>query len=65
MDKPTTSKFKYFLSPENTYIIDFGDIVAEIKGAEIMSIVYNHIKASHTSSSNPRSLDQDTLQDLQ
>lgn len=31
------SKFKYLLSPENTYIIDFGDFIYEVKGAEIMN----------------------------
>ena len=41
MDKPTTSKFKYFLSPENTYIIDFGDMVVEISGAQIMKLIEN------------------------
>jgi hypothetical protein len=39
MDKPSTSKFKYFLSPENTYIIDYGDLVVQITGAEIMKLV--------------------------
>lgn len=32
-------KFKYILSPENTYVIDFGDYVYEIRGSEIMSLV--------------------------
>ena len=31
------SKFRYLLSPENTYIIDFGDFIYEVKGAEIMN----------------------------
>ena len=41
MEQP---KFKYMLSPENTYIIDFGDYVAEIKGANIMTILYEYLK---------------------
>lgn len=39
MDKPVQPKFKYILSPENTYMIDYGDFVAEIKGSEIMSFL--------------------------
>lgn len=32
-------KFKYLLSPENTYIIDYGEFSTEISGAEIMAIL--------------------------
>ena len=39
MGRPEQSKFKYILSPENTYIIDYGDFVAEIKGSEIMAFM--------------------------
>jgi len=39
MNETEQSKFKYILSPENTYIIDYGDFVAEIKGSEIMSFM--------------------------
>jgi hypothetical protein len=39
MNGTEQSKFKYILSPENTYIIDYGDFVAEIKGSEIMSFM--------------------------
>lgn len=39
MNRPEQSKFKYILSPENTYIIDYGDFVAEIKGSEIMAVM--------------------------
>jgi hypothetical protein len=62
MEKPTTSKFKYFLSPENTYIIDYGDTAVEITGARIMGILEEWIKSQE---SNPRSSDQDDLQFLQ
>jgi hypothetical protein len=62
MEKPTTSKFKYFLSPENTYIIDYGDTAVEITGARIMGILEEWIKSQK---SNPKSSDQDTLQFLQ
>ena len=41
MDKPIQPKFKYILSPENTYIIDYGDFVYEISGAEIMKRIYD------------------------
>jgi hypothetical protein len=37
------SKFKYLLSPENTYIIDFGDFIYEVKGSEIMNKIRNII----------------------
>lgn len=33
-------KFKYIISPENTYILDYGEFHSEITGAEIMSILY-------------------------
>lgn len=62
MSKPTTPKFKYFLSPENTYIIDYGDRAVEIKGAKIMEILQDWIRDYE---SNPKSSDQDTLQSLQ
>lgn len=39
MAKFEQPKFKYILSPENTYVIDFGDFVYEIRGSEIMNIV--------------------------
>lgn len=39
MAKPEQSKFKYMLSPENTYIIDYGDFVYEVKGSEIMAML--------------------------
>lgn len=39
MAKPEQSKFKYLLSPENTYIIDYGDFSYEILGSEIMRII--------------------------
>jgi hypothetical protein len=39
MENPVQSKFKYILSPENTYILDYGDFVAEIKGSEIMAFM--------------------------
>ena len=39
MAKPEQSKFKYLLSPENTYIIDYGEFTYEISGAEVMEIV--------------------------
>jgi len=32
-------KFKYLLSPENTYLIDYGDFTVEIGGSEIMKIL--------------------------
>ncbi len=57
MDKPKTSKFKYFLSPENTYIVDYGDKAVEITGARIMTILQNWIRDYE---SNPKSSDQDT-----
>lgn len=42
MEQP---KFKYILSPENTYIIDFGDYVIELSGARIMEILSdNYLK---------------------
>jgi hypothetical protein len=62
MEKPTTSKFKYFLSPENTYIIDYGDTAVEITGARIMIILEEWIKSQE---SKPKSSDQDDLQFLQ
>lgn len=62
MQKPVTSKFKYFLSPENTYIIDYGDTAVEITGARIMDILKDWIESQE---SNPKSSDQDTLQFLQ
>jgi hypothetical protein len=40
MEKGFRSKFKYFLSPENNYVIDYGDFSVEITGAEIMSRLY-------------------------
>ena len=39
MGRPEQSKFKYILSPENIYIIDYGDFVAEIKGSELMAFL--------------------------
>ena len=39
MSRPEQSKFKYILSPENTYILDYGDFVAEIKGSELMAFL--------------------------
>jgi hypothetical protein len=39
MGNPEQSKFKYILSPENTYILDYGDFTAEVKGSEIMSFL--------------------------
>ena len=39
MAKPEQTKFKYFLSPENTYIIDYGDSAVEISGAQIMELI--------------------------
>jgi|LauGreDrversion4_2_1035121.scaffolds.fasta_scaffold26247_4 hypothetical protein len=62
MEKPTTPKFKYFLSAENTYIIDYGDTAVEITGAKIMGILEEWIRSQE---SNPRSSDQDDLQFLQ
>ncbi len=62
MEKPATSKFKYFLSPENTYIIDYGDTAVEITGARIMIILEEWIKSQE---SKPKSSDQDDLQFLQ
>jgi hypothetical protein len=62
MDKPTTPKFKYFLSPENTYVIDYGDAALEITGAKIMGILQDWMKSQE---SKPRSSDQETLQSLQ
>lgn len=62
MQQPTTPKFKYFLSPENTYVVDYGDAAVEITGAKIMGILQDWIKLQE---SNPRSSDQDTLQSLQ
>ena len=62
MEKPTTSKFKYFLSAENTYIIDYGDTAVEITGAKIMTILEDWIRSQE---SKPKSSDQDDLQFLQ
>lgn len=62
MDNPVTHKFKYFLSAENTYIIDYGDSAVEITGAKIMTILQDWIKSQE---SKPKSSDQDTLQFLQ
>jgi hypothetical protein len=41
------SKFKYILSPENTYIIDFGDFVAEVTGAHIMDHLRRELYLEH------------------
>lgn len=46
MAKIEQPKFKYILSPENTYVIDFGDFVYEIKGSEIMNILHPYAKDS-------------------
>ncbi|NBU99918.1 MAG: hypothetical protein EBS31_00385 [Burkholderiaceae bacterium] len=62
MSNPITPKFKYFLSPENTYIIDYGDTAVEITGARIMTILQDWIRSQE---SNPKSSDHDTLQSLQ
>jgi hypothetical protein len=62
MHKSTTPKFKYFLSPENTYVIDYGDTAVEITGAKIMDILQDWIGSQE---SNPKSSDQDTLHFLQ
>jgi hypothetical protein len=37
-------KFKYLLSPENVYILDFGDFQAQIKGEDIMARLYREFK---------------------
>jgi hypothetical protein len=47
MDKPATTKFKYILSPENTYIVDFGDLTVEILGSEIMSMIRARVFEVH------------------
>ena len=39
MGSPEQPKFKYILSPENTYILDYGDFTAEVKGSEIMDFL--------------------------
>lgn len=39
MAKPEQPRFKYILSPENTYIVDYGDTVVEISGAQIMELI--------------------------
>jgi hypothetical protein len=39
MEKPAQPKFKYMISPENTYILDYGDFVAEIKGSALMEFL--------------------------
>ena len=44
MAKPEQSKFKYILSPENTYIVDYGDLVYEVKGSLIMEIIRKEAK---------------------
>jgi hypothetical protein len=37
------SKFKYLLIPENTYILDFGDFKAEVRGEDILARLYREI----------------------
>lgn len=44
MEQP---KFKYILSPENTYIVDFGDFVSEVSGADIMSRLRREFALNH------------------
>jgi hypothetical protein len=39
MGSPEQSKFKYILSPENTYVLDYGDFTAEVKGSDIMAFM--------------------------
>lgn len=39
MAKTERNVFKYILSPENTYIIDYGDVAYEVKGSRIMEII--------------------------
>jgi hypothetical protein len=41
-------KFKYLLSPENIYIIDFGDFKAEVTGQEIMNRIYRELNLEKT-----------------
>lgn len=36
------SKFKYLLSAENVYLIEYERFTAEITGAEIMKILYEY-----------------------
>lgn len=36
------SKFKYLLSPDNVYLIEYENFTAEITGAEIMKILYDY-----------------------
>lgn len=31
------SKFKYIIFPEQTYVLDYGDFVGEVKGFEILA----------------------------
>lgn len=44
MAKPERNVFKYILSPENTYIIDYGDVAYEVKGSRIMEIIRQEAK---------------------
>jgi hypothetical protein len=46
MAKIEQPKFKYILSPENTYVVDFGNLVHEISGADIMKLIREFIDQS-------------------
>lgn len=64
------SKFKYFLSPENIYVIDYGDISVQVSGAQIMaqirrSVLAERMFSDYDDGSNPTSDDHEELHPLQ